>query len=135
MSADFKCTLVPWRALLAILAMLHGSSFFEARVDYFLEIFFYVKVQIHAVISCHTKLALLSFHFVVIFCLPPWRWLFLSLVMIGSTESYKKLLKTGMLTSHWSHAATDSLTEDAQFETFSTRESGQMGQRMTSHGG
>ena len=36
----FQCTLVPWRALLAILAMLHGSSSFEAHVDYFLEIFF-----------------------------------------------------------------------------------------------
>ena len=32
---------MPWRALLAILAMLHGSSSFEARVDYFLEIFFF----------------------------------------------------------------------------------------------
>ena len=36
----FQCTLVPWRALLAILAMLHGSSSFEAHVDYFLEFFF-----------------------------------------------------------------------------------------------
>ena len=31
------------------------SSSFEAHVDYFLDFFFYVKVQIHAVISCHTK--------------------------------------------------------------------------------
>ena len=32
---------MPWRALLAILAMmLHGSSSFEAHVDYFLEFFF-----------------------------------------------------------------------------------------------
>ena len=37
----FQCTHEPWRALLAILAMLHGSSSFEARVDYFLEIFFF----------------------------------------------------------------------------------------------
>ena len=66
-----QCTLVPWSALLAILAMLHGSSFFEAHVDYFLEFFFKVKVQIHAVISCHTKLAPSSLNFIVIFWLPP----------------------------------------------------------------
>ena len=93
---------------------------------------FYVKVQIHVVISCHTKWAPSSLHFVVIFWLPPWCWPFLSLVMMGSTGSYKKLAKNGMVTSHWSHSAIDSLTKDAQFGIFSTTESGPMGQRMTS---
>ena len=98
----------------------------------FFGFFFNVKVQIHAVISCHTKWALLSFHFVVIFWLPPWSWPFLSLVMISSTWSYKKLAKTGLVTSHWSHSAIDSLTKNAPFGTFSTTESGPMVQRMTS---
>ena len=44
----------------------------------------------------------------------------MSLVMMGSPKSYKKLVKTGMVTKHWPHAATDSLTKDALFGTFST---------------
>ena len=55
----------------------------------FWNFFFYVKVQIHAVISCHTKWTPSSLHFVVIYWLPPWWQPFLSLVMMGLQKKLK----------------------------------------------
>ena len=81
----FQCTLVPWRALLAILAMLHGSSFFEARVDYFLDFFLRESSD-----SCGHFMSYKVSAIIIPFCrnlLAPAMMLdFLSLVMMGCRD-------------------------------------------------